>query len=262
MLTLDPTTLFFYSCIVNNNDPAPPSKKRKANCNNISNWIDTIKPNAPPLLSRAASSTNKTTSWTATSSHPPPSLTAGSTRSSNSTLTNTIRVTQNPQLPTTTVKKEPKEPHIGVNNNGIFSDYDETTDREQEQAVASSLNHGVHATSSVSVVPSISLSNAKLIITHQNMVAEDPSKAVAPPPKSSKPFKKLSLPKGLDYDLLHCTVIPTTIGYYAHQRDPWDWPASILYSKIHTILRHTGRVDFEVDPKGVIYKNVHTYSYQ
>ena len=262
MLTLDSTTLFFYSRIVSNNDPAPPSKKRKADRNNISNWVDTIKPNAPPPPSRAASSTGKTTSRTATSSHPPPSLTAGSTRSSNSTLTNTIRVTRNPQLPTTTVKKEPKEPHIDLEDNGIFSDYDETTGRERERAVASSLKHGVRATSSVSVVPYISLSNVELIITHQNMVAEDPSKVVAPPPKSSKPFKKSSLPEELDYDLLCRTVIPTTIAYYARQRDPWDRPASILCSEIRTILRHTGRVDFEVDPKGAIYKNVRTYSYR
>ena len=128
--------------------------------------------------------------------------------------------------------------------------------------MASSLKHGVRATSSVSVVPYISLSNVEFIVTHQNMVAEDPSKVVAPRPKSSKPFKKLSLPEELDYDLLHCTVIPTTIAYYARQRDPWDQPASILCSEICTILRHTGRVDFKVDPKGAIYKNVHTYSYR
>ena len=128
--------------------------------------------------------------------------------------------------------------------------------------MASSLKHGVRATSSVSVVPYISLSNVKLIITHQNMVAEDPSKVVAPPPKSSKPFKKSSLPEELDNDLLCHTVIPMTIAYYARQRDPWDRPASILCSEIHTILRHTGRVDFKVDPKGAIYKNVHTYSYR
>ena len=130
MLTIDSTTLFFYSRIVSNNNPAPPSKKRKADRNNISNWVDTVKPNAPPPPSRAASSTSKTTLRTATSSHPPPSLTAGSTHSSNSTLTNTIRVTRNPQLPTTTVKKEPKEPHIDLKDNGIFSDYDETMGRE------------------------------------------------------------------------------------------------------------------------------------
>lgn len=162
MLTLDPTTLFFYSRIVSNNDPVPPSKKRKAN---ISNWVNGIKPNAPPPPSRAASSTSKTTSRIATSSHPPPSLTAGSTRSSNSTLTNTIRVTQNRQLPTTTVKKEPKEPHIDIKDNGIFSDYDETTSRERERAVASSLKHGVRATSSVSMVPYLCLmSSSSLLI--------------------------------------------------------------------------------------------------
>ena len=41
-------------------------------------------------------------------------------------------------------------------------------------------------------------------------------------------------------------------------RDPWDCPASILCNEIRIIIRHTGRVDFEVDPKGAIYKNVST----
>lgn len=90
------------------------------------------------------------------------------------------------------------------------------------------------------------------------MVTEDPSKSVAPPPKASKPFKKAGLPDGLDYELLRRTVIPTVIAYYARQRDPWDRPASILSTEICTIIRHTGRVDFEVDPKGTIYKNVRT----
>ena len=137
MLTLDSTTLFFYSHIISNNDKSgPPSKKRKAECDPIAAWIDNIKPNALPP-SRAASSTSKTTSRTAASSHPPPSLTAGSTCSSYSTLTNTIRITQNSQLPTTAVKKEPKEAHIEVEDKGVFSDYDETEGQERERALAS-----------------------------------------------------------------------------------------------------------------------------
>ena len=90
------------------------------------------------------------------------------------------------------------------------------------------------------------------------MVTEDTSKSVVPSPKASKPFKKAGLPKGLNYELLCCTVIPTTISYVGRSRDPWDHPASILCNEIRIIIRHTGRVDFEVDPKGAIYKNVST----
>ena len=77
---------FFLS---NNDKSGPPSKKRKAEHDPITAWIDHVQPNAPPP-SRAASSSSKNTSRTVTSSRRPPSLTAGSTRSSNSTLTNTI----------------------------------------------------------------------------------------------------------------------------------------------------------------------------
>ena len=69
---------------------------------------------------------------------------------------------------------------------------------------------------------------------------------------------KSGLPDGLEYGLLRCTVVPTVIAYFAHQRDPWDCPASILCNEICTIIRHTGNIDFEVNPKGSIYKNVHT----
>ena len=90
------------------------------------------------------------------------------------------------------------------------------------------------------------------------MVTEDALKSVAPPPKASKPFKKAGLPEGLNYELLRHTVVPTTISYVGRSRDPWDRPASILCNEIRIIIRHTGRVDFEVDPKGAIYKNVST----
>ena len=150
MLTLDSMTLFFYSRIVSNNDESgPPSKKRKAERDPIATWIDHVKPNAPPP-SRAASSSSKNTLRTVTSSRRLPSLTVGSTRSSNSTLTNTIRITQNPQLPTTAVKKEPKKARIEVEDNGVFSDCDETEGQERERALASGVKHGVRATSSVS----------------------------------------------------------------------------------------------------------------
>ena len=92
------------------------------------------------------------------------------------------------------------------------------------------------------------------------MVTEDTSKFVAPPPKASRPFKKADLPDGLNYELLCHTIIPTVVTYYTHQREPWDHPASILCGEIHTITRHTGRVNFEVDSKSTIYKNVCTCS--
>ena len=150
MLTLDLTTLFFYSCIISNNDKSsPPSKKRKAERDPIAAWIDNIKPNALPP-SRVASSSSKNTSWTATSSHPPPSLMASLTCSSNSMLTNTIWITQNPPLPTKANKKEPKEACIEVGDKGVSSDYDETEGQEQERALASGVKHGACATSSVS----------------------------------------------------------------------------------------------------------------
>ena len=92
------------------------------------------------------------------------------------------------------------------------------------------------------------------------MVTVDKSKAVAPS-KSVKPFRKSDLPEGLNYEVFHCTVIPTIIAYYACQKDPWDRPQSILCNEIHIILKSAGGVDFKVDPKGPIYKNVCTISY-
>ena len=154
------------------------------------------------------------------------------------------------------IKKEPKEACIEVADKGVFSDYDETEGQEQEKALASGTKHGVHASSSVSHIH-IFWSILALLI-HQNIVTEDSSKYVAPPSKSSRPFTKSGLPDGLEYRLLHHTIVPTIIAYFAHQRDPWDCLASILCNKICTIIRHTGNVDFEVNPKGSIYKNVHT----
>ena len=92
-------------------------------------------------------------------------------------------------------------------------------------------------------------------IIRQNMVTEDQSKSVTAP-KASKPFKKSDLPNKLNYEILHCTVVPTIIACHAHQKDPWDHPQSILCNEIHIILRSAGGVDFKVDPKGPIYKNV------
>ena len=118
MLTLDSTTLFFYTRIISS-DNHYPSKKRKADRESISTWVDNVKPNAP--ASRAASSRTGTI--------PPPALTAGSTRSSsNSVLTNNIRITQSTQLATNGKKR--KEPRIEVDDDGMFSDYEEMTGRE------------------------------------------------------------------------------------------------------------------------------------
>ena len=132
MLTLDSTTLFFYSRIISINNMGPPSKKRKAECDLISTWIDNVEPGALP---------------TYTSSLRPPPLTTGTTRSSSSALTNTIRVTQN----TFAIKTEPKEARIEVIDQGAFSDYDETEGQEREVALASKVKHGVRATSTVSL---------------------------------------------------------------------------------------------------------------
>ena len=254
MLTLDSTTLFFYSRIVsNNNKPVPLSKKRKAEHDPISTWIDNVKPHAPPPS--RASSTSKSTLWSA-SFNPPPSLTIGSTCSLHSTLTDSIRITQNVLLPTTAINKEPKEACIEVTDKGVFSDYDETEGQEREKALASGTKHGVHASSLVSHIHIFWSISALLI--HQNIVTEDPPKSVAPPSKSSRPFMKSGLPDGLEYGLLHRTIVPTVITYFAHQRDLWDHLASILCNEIRTIIRHTGNVNFEVNPKGSIYKNVHT----
>ena len=92
------------------------------------------------------------------------------------------------------------------------------------------------------------------------MVTKDKSKAVAPS-KSVKPFRKSDLSEGLNYEVFCCTIIPTVIAYYARQKDPWDRPQSVLCNEICIILKSAGGVDFEVDPKGPIYKNVCMISY-
>ena len=86
-----------------------------------STWINNMEPNVSPP-SRAASST------THTSSKLSPSLMAGSTHSSNSVLTNAIKVTQNTQVATANIKKECI--CIEVKDDRTLSDYDETTGQE------------------------------------------------------------------------------------------------------------------------------------
>ena len=53
------------------------------------------------------------------------------------------------------------------------------------------------------------------------MVTKDKSKAVVPS-ESIKPFRKSDLLERLNYQVFHCTIIPTVIEYYVHQKDPWD----------------------------------------
>ena len=137
MLTLDSTTLFLYTHIISSNNHYP-SKKRKADHESISTWVDNVKPDAP--ASRAAR--------LRTGTIPPPALTAGSTRSlSNSILTNNIQIAQSTQLATN--GKRRKEPCIEVDNNGMFSDYEEMTGREWDRAISSPPKNGECATSSV-----------------------------------------------------------------------------------------------------------------
>ena len=224
MLTLDSTTLFFYSRIVSNNDKSgPPSKKRKAERDPITAWIDHVQPNAPSP-SRAASSSSKNTSWTVTSSRPPPSLMARSTHSSNSTLTNTIRITQNPQLPTTAVKKEPKKARIDVEDNGVFSDCDEMEGQERERALASGVKHGVRVTSSVSHLLIFSLTLGLPLLariwsprTHRSLLCL--------PPKPQSHSKKLAFPRGSTTSssstpsflpLSHIWVVKEILGIVQH----------------------------------------------
>ena len=99
------------------------------------------------------------------------------------------------------IKKEPKEVCIEVADKGVFSDYNKTEGQEQEKALASGTKHGVHASSLVSHIH-IFWSILALLI-HQIIITEDPSKSVAPPSKSSRPFTKSGLPDGLEYGLLH-----------------------------------------------------------
>ena len=84
---------------------------------------------------------------------------------------------------------------------------------------------------------------------------ENKSKSIAAP-KVPKHFKKSDLPEGLDYEVFRRTVIPTVISYYSRQRDPWDRQVSVLCNEIQIILKSASGMDFEVDPKGPIYKNV------
>ena len=47
-------------------------------------------------------------------------------------------------------------------------------------------------------------------------------------------------------------------SYYSCQKDPWDWQLSLLCNEIGIILKSVG-MDFKVNAKGPIYKNVSTF---
>ena len=130
--------------------------------------------------------------------------------------------------------------------------------QEQYRALTSPFKNGVCATSSVSCRYILFLSRFGLTIIHQNMVTENQSKSITSP-KGSKPFRRSDLPDGLNYEVLYHTIIPTIIAYYTCQKDPWDQPQSILHNEIHVILRSASGMDFNIDPKGPIYKNVCMY---
>ena len=112
-----------------------------------------------------------------------------------------------------------------------FSDYYETTSQEWDRTLTSPLKNGVHTTSWVSY--------AFVFIL----------------------FQEVRPPQGAQLQRVSPHCHPHFIAYYAHQRDPWDWSQSILCNEIYIILRSTGGVDFEVDPKGLIYKNIHAIRY-
>ena len=117
-----------------------------------------------------------------------------------------------------------------------------------DKAVTSPPKHGVHAANWVS--PTIfSVLNLPLSIEHHCGKQIE----VHCCPQS---FKKSDLPEGLNYEVLHCTIVPTVISYYAHQRDPWDQQVSVLCNEIWVTLKSAGGMDFEVNPRGPIYQIV------
>ena len=79
-------------------------------------------------------------------------------------------------------------------------------------------------------------------------------KSIATPKVPKNLRNRTSL--GLIYEVLHCTIVPTVISYYTCQRDPWDQQASVICNEIWVILTSAGGMDFEVDPRGPIYKIV------
>lgn len=142
MLTLDETTLFFYSYILSSfdNDKPRPSKKHKGD--DVSKWLNTIP------ISLPHKSTTKTASCGSTNSCVP-SLTVGSSYSTTtSVLTQGINITKR-KHPHPLSKVEALETYIEVVEDGPILDYDETQGEEQEIAMVSPTKGHQHVSSEV-----------------------------------------------------------------------------------------------------------------
>jgi hypothetical protein len=134
MLTLDPTTLFYWTL------SDPPLKKTKYS---VESWAKTIPFNARPS-SRAPSQTNSVTGKTAKSvksygssgrsTAPALTRTGVSSRSASSVLTNTITIT-NAQAPQTVKIKQDTDAIYTYD--GALSDCEETAGVERDAAFAS-----------------------------------------------------------------------------------------------------------------------------
>ena len=120
MLTLDPSTLFYW------NLSDPPAKKFK---HSIESWAKSVPLNAKPP-SRAPSHTNTTMS----ASRTVPSLTnASSCSTGRSVLTHAIAITSTVAPP---IRIKPDPDFIEIHNGGL-SDHDEIRGRERDTAVFS-----------------------------------------------------------------------------------------------------------------------------
>ena len=148
MLTLDKTTLFFYSYILStlNDDKPGLSKKCKSN---ISSWLNDVPATAPPP-SWTPSLLSKNTAKTSHSATTIPSLTAGSTCSTTpSVLTVNIKISE--KLPAPPICKSVEPPHMKVMENGAILDHDEVMGDEWDAAMASPEKAGRHVTSAVCI---------------------------------------------------------------------------------------------------------------
>jgi hypothetical protein len=126
MLTLDPSTLFYW------NLSNPPAKKLK---HSVQSWANSIPVNAKPP-SRAPSHANTVTTTKSGTSriNAVPSLTYASSRSTGrSVLTNSIAVTHTGPPP---VRIKPDPDYITIHDGGL-SDHDEIRGRERDAAVVS-----------------------------------------------------------------------------------------------------------------------------
>ena len=127
MLTLDPSTLFYW----NLSDP-PPKKLKHA----VESWAKSIPLNAKPPSH-------------APSSHVTPSLTHGSSRSTGrSVLTDAIIVTSKVARP---AQIKPDPDFIDIHDGGL-SDHDEIRGRERDAAVFSPPKGKVRLNSEVSIL--------------------------------------------------------------------------------------------------------------